>query len=161
LQNSIDQLNIYGDFAILSTAKTKIALSRFKGLRALRTLKIDTGLVHREIKHISFWGRRVLQLACSRGAPVFADVHRVQARHARDFVRERLKQIVGGVELLRVAEQGCSAPQDYSGAGGFCRSLYALAPLFPPALGSHLQTVERHERRGEEVQEVGAEVHHL
>jgi hypothetical protein len=22
------------------------------------TLKIDTGLVHREIKHLSFWGRR-------------------------------------------------------------------------------------------------------
>jgi hypothetical protein len=31
----IDQLNRQGDFAILSTAKTKIALSRFKGLRAL------------------------------------------------------------------------------------------------------------------------------
>jgi ABC-type ATPase involved in cell division len=31
----IDQLNREGDFAILSTAKTKIALSRFKGLRAL------------------------------------------------------------------------------------------------------------------------------
>jgi hypothetical protein len=31
----IDQLNRQGDFAILSTAKTKIALSRFKGIKGL------------------------------------------------------------------------------------------------------------------------------
>jgi hypothetical protein len=29
----IDQLNRFGDFAILSTAKTKIAFSRFKGVK--------------------------------------------------------------------------------------------------------------------------------
>jgi hypothetical protein len=43
---------------------------------------------------------------------------------------------------LRVAKQGYLAPQDLSGAGSqvafsFCRSLYALALLFPPKLSSH------------------------
>jgi hypothetical protein len=43
---------------------------------------------------------------------------------------------------LRVAKQGYLAPNDHGGAGGqvafsYCRSLYALALMFPPKLSSH------------------------
>jgi hypothetical protein len=41
-----------------------------------------------------------------------------------------------------VAKQGYLAPNDHGGAGGqvafsYCRSLYALALMFPPKLSSH------------------------
>jgi hypothetical protein len=43
---------------------------------------------------------------------------------------------------LRVAKQGYLAPNDHGGAGSqvafsYCRSLYALALMFPPKLSSH------------------------
>jgi hypothetical protein len=38
---------------------------------------------------------------------------------------------------VRVAKQGYLAPNDHGGAG-YCRSLYALALMFPPKLSSHL-----------------------
>jgi hypothetical protein len=42
-------------------------------------------------------------------------------------------------EGLRVAEQGYLAPLEH-GADSSCRSLYALALMFPPKLGSHKHT---------------------
>jgi hypothetical protein len=47
---------------------------------------------------------------------------------------------------LRVAKQGYLAPNDHGGAGGqvafsYCRSLHALALMFPPKLSSHINTL--------------------
>jgi hypothetical protein len=45
-----------------------------------------------------------------------------------------------------VAKQGYLAPNDHGGAGGqvafsYCRSLYALALMFPPKLSSHKESL--------------------
>jgi hypothetical protein len=75
------------------------------------------------------------------GAPCALHARGEEALGVRWVQVERETAPFGG-RGLRVAKQGYLALNDHGGAGGqvafsYCRSLYALALMFPPKLSSH------------------------